>query len=105
MIGARGFGGHAGDEQEDEKPSTTKLIEKFTNMYQEIETRLERGISFAKEATLDNKLRASSNSALINHGGMSTNDVTCEMLDLKAEMTSIKNKLFQAEQKRHEEVK
>lgn len=67
---------------------------------------MERGISFAKETTLDNKLRASSNSALVNKGGiMSTNDVTCEMLDLKAEMTSIKNKLFQAEQKRHEDVK
>ena len=77
-----------------DKPTTNKLIEHFTNMYQEIESRLERGLSHAKEATLESKLRASSNSALIGHGGMSANDVTCEMLDLKAEMTSMKNKLF-----------
>jgi len=30
--------------------------------------------------------------------------MTCEMLDLKAEMTSLKNKMFQAEQKRIEEI-
>ena len=86
-----------------EPPSTAKLMEKFTQMYQEIESRLERGISHAKQATLENKLRASSNSALVAHG-VTAADSTCEILDLKAEMTSLKNKLFQAEQKRIEEV-
>ena len=89
-------------DDDDDKPSTTKLIEKFMNMYQELETRLERGIQHAKDTTLDQKLRASSNSALI--GGATANDMTCEMLDLKAEMTSLKNKMFQAESKRIEEV-
>ena len=102
-----GFSAHVGPGLDTEgkagRPSTTKLIEKFTNMYQEIELRLERGLSFAKEATLENKLRASSNSALI--GGLTANDVTCDMIDLKAELTSMKNKLFQAEQKRIEETK
>lgn len=91
------------DHDDDDQPSTAKLMVKFTTMYQELETRLERGISFAKEATLENKLRASSNSAMIGAGGMGA-DPTCEILDLKAEMTSMKNKLFQAEQKRIEEV-
>ena len=96
----------AGEPDEgDDKPSTTKLIEKFTNMYQELEGRLERGLSHAKEATLESKLRASSNSALVGAGAIGGgNDMACEMLDLKAEMTSLKNKLFQAEQKRIEEV-
>jgi len=86
------------DASPDGKPTTNRLIEQFTNMYQEIESRLERGLSHAKEATLESKLRISSNSALIGaNAGMTANDVTCEMLDLKAEMTSLKNKLFQAE--------
>ena len=91
------------DHDDDDEPSTAKLMVKFTTMYQELETRLERGISFAKEATLDSKLRASSNSAMIGAGGIGA-DPTCEILDLKAEMTSMKNKLFQAEQKKIEEV-
>ena len=104
-----GFSAHLGGpmdgEKDDDKPSTTRLIEKFTTMYQEIESRLERGISFAKEATLESKLRASSNSALVATGAIgSNNDMTCEVLDLKAELTSMKNKLFQADQKRIEEV-
>jgi len=45
---AMGFSAHMGGpydlEDNDEKPSTTKLIEKFMNMYQELEARLERGI-------------------------------------------------------------
>ena len=85
------FGADGVDEGQspDGKPTTNRLIEQFTNMYQEIESRLERGLQHAKEATLESKLRASSNSALIGNGGMSANDVTCEMLDLKAEMTSL----------------
>lgn len=99
------FSAHMGAEPDafDDAPSTAKLMEKFTHMYQEIEVRLERGISHAKEATLESKLRASSNSALIGAGAMN-NDYTCEILDLKAEMTSLKNKMFQAEQKKIEEV-
>lgn len=62
-------------------------------MYQELEQRLERGIQHAKEATLDNKIRASSNSALVGAGAIGAGgDMTCEILDLKAEMTSLKNK-------------
>ena len=98
--------GHADvdlDGDNDDKPSTTRLREKFMGMYQELESRLERGIQHAKDATLDSKIRASSNSALLG-GGPTQNDMTCEVLDLKAEMTSLKNKMFQAEQKRIEEV-
>ena len=39
--------GHADVDMEgenDDKPSTTRLIEKFMGMYQELESRLERGI-------------------------------------------------------------
>ena len=56
--------GHADVDMEgenDDKPSTTRLIEKFMGMYQELESRLERGIQDAKDATLDSKIRASSN--------------------------------------------
>ena len=78
-------------------------MNKFTKLYDEIENRLEKGISVAKEMTLENKIRASSNSAMIT-GGVSAADATCEILDLKAEMTSLKNRLFQLEQRKIEEV-
>ena len=78
-------------------------MNKFTQMYAELEARLEKGISVAKEMAFESKLRASSNSALIAAGNP-TADATCEILDLKAEMTSLKNKLFEADQKRLEEV-
>lgn len=100
FVRGAGFSAQHGGDDEGDKQTTNKLIEKFTNMYQEIENRLERGLSHAKEATLDSKLRASSNSALIGANGTigtGNNDATCEILDLKAEMTSMKNKLFQAE--------
>ena len=91
------------DEKYSSKPSTQYLMDQFIEMYQEIEARLNKGLQTVKEMQLDNQIRASSNS-FIGQNPQSV-DATVEVLDLKAEMVSLKNKLFEAEQKKNEEIK
>ena len=71
-------------------------MQDFTRLYALIEERLERAISYGKDQKLDAKLRASTNSALIGANGVGQ-DVTCEMLDLKADMVALKNQKFEVE--------
>ena len=62
---------------------------------------MNKGIALSKELKFELKLRDSTNS--IAGIRMSTVD-TGDILDLKAEVTSLKNKLFTADQKRMEEL-
>lgn len=81
--------------------SSRQLMEQFQEIYQELQMRLNKGISLGKELKLEQKLRESSNSFIGVH---KSTDVTGDLLDLKAEITSLKNKLFMADQTRREEL-
>ena len=54
-----------------------------------IETRLNKGILVGKELKMEHRLRDSSASAMTTEVG--------DMMDLKAEIVSLKNKLFMAD--------
>ena len=83
--------------------TTQSLMQDFTRLYSLIEERLERAISYGKDQKLDAKLRASTNSALIGTNGVGQ-DVTCEMLDLKADMVALKNQKFEVERQHRAEI-
>lgn len=88
---------------ESKKETTQSLMQEFTRLYALIEERLESAISYGKDQKLDAKLRASSNSALIGANGVGQ-DVTCEMLDLKADMVALKNQKFEVERQHRAEI-
>ena len=65
------------------------LVEQFQQNLSMIETRLNKGILVGKELKMEHRLRDSSASAMTTEVG--------DMMDLKAEIVSLKNKLFMAD--------
>jgi hypothetical protein len=87
----------------DHEPTSAQLMEQFAEIYAELQSRLNKGIALGKELKLEQKLRESSNSFVGVLGPrMSTADG--DFLDLKAEVTNLKHKLFMADQKRMEDL-
>ena len=68
-------------------------MDQFGEQLHELEDRLRKGLSLGKDLKLEHKLRDSAASM-----GRKFNENQGDLLDLKAELVSLKNKLFTSDQ-------
>ena len=77
-----------------------QLMEQFNEQLVELEMRLNKGMQIGKDLKLETKLRGSTNSM----AGLVRAETTGDILDLKAELVNMKNKVFTQEQEKQREI-
>lgn len=75
------------------------MMDQFNEQLSELDNRLRKGLSLGKDLKFEMKIRDSAHSL-----GRKASEHQGDLLDLKAEVVSLKNRLFTADQKRMEDV-